>query len=138
MVAGTHGSTFGGNPLAMAVGNAVLDVIAAPGFLDKVAAMGKQLHAKLAALQKGHPGVFVEVRGLGLMAGLRCAEGVNSGDMVVKLREAGLLTIGAGQNVVRIAPPLIIDDSHIAEAIMILDKVAATWPLAAEKARAAG
>jgi acetylornithine/N-succinyldiaminopimelate aminotransferase len=138
MVAGTHGSTFGGNPLAMAVGNAVLDVIAAPGFLDKVAAMGKQLHAKLAALQKGHPGVFVEVRGLGLMAGLRCAEGVNSGDMVVKLREAGLLTIGAGQNVVRIAPPLIIDDSHIAEAIMILDKVAAAWPLAAEKARAAG
>jgi acetylornithine/N-succinyldiaminopimelate aminotransferase len=138
MVAGTHGSTFGGNPLAMAVGNAVLDVIAAPGFLDKVAAMGKQLHAKLAALQKRHPGVFVEVRGLGLMAGLRCAEGVNSGDMVVKLREAGLLTIGAGQNVVRIAPPLIIDDSHIAEAIMILDKVAAAWPLAAEKARAAG
>ena len=96
------------------------------------------LKAKLAALQKRHPRVFVEVRGLGLMAGLRCAEGVNSGDMVAKLREAGLLTIGAGQNVVRIAPPLIIEDGHIAEAIAILDKVADAWPKAAEKARAAG
>ncbi len=138
MIAGTHGSTFGGNPLAMAVGNAVLDVLTQPGFLDKVAATGKQLHAKLRELQKRHPRVFVEVRGLGLMAGLRCAEGVPSGEMVGKLREAGLLSIGAGENVVRLAPPLIIDDSHIAEAIAILDKVAAAWPLPAEKARAAG
>ncbi|MBL8664217.1 MAG: aspartate aminotransferase family protein [Candidatus Odyssella sp.] len=138
MIAGTHGSTFGGNPLAMAVGNAVLDVLTQPGFLDKVSATGKQLHAKLRELQKRHPRVFVEVRGLGLMAGLRCAEGVLSGDMVAKLREAGLLSIGAGENVVRLAPPLIIDDSHIAEAIAILDKVAAAWPLPAEKARAAG
>jgi len=138
MTAGTHGSTFGGNPLAMAVGNAVLDVLTAPGFLDKVGAAGKQLHAKLGALQKRHPSVFVEVRGLGLMAGLRCAEAIPSGDMVAKLREAGLLTIGAGQNVVCLAPPLIIDESHIAEAIAILDKVAAAWPVPAEKARAAG
>ncbi|MFO0986262.1 MAG: aspartate aminotransferase family protein [Alphaproteobacteria bacterium] len=138
MIAGTHGSTFGGNPLAMAVGNAVLDVLTQPGFLDKVAATGKQLHAKLRELQKRHPRVFVEVRGLGLMAGLRCAEGVPSGEMVGKLREAGLLSIGAGENVVRLAPPLIIDDSHITEAIAILDKVAAAWPLPAEKARAAG
>jgi len=138
MTAGTHGSTFGGNPLAMAVGNAVLDVITAPGFLDKVAATGKQFHARLKELQKRHPRVFIEVRGLGLMAGLRCAEAVPSGDMVAKLREAGLLSIGAGENVVRLAPPLIIDESHIAEAIAILDKVAAQWPLTAEKARAAG
>jgi acetylornithine/N-succinyldiaminopimelate aminotransferase len=138
MVAGTHGSTFGGNPLAMAVGNAVLDVLTAPGFLDTVAARGKQLHAKLRELQKKHPRVFTEVRGLGLMAGLRCAEGVPSGEMVGKLREAGLLSIGAGENVVRLAPPLIIDDSHIAEAIAILDRVAAAWPVPAENARAAG
>jgi acetylornithine/N-succinyldiaminopimelate aminotransferase len=72
------------------------------------------------------------------MAGLRCAEAVPSGDMVAKLREAGLLTIGAGQNVVRLAPPLIIDDGHIAEAVAILDKVAAAWLVPAEKARAAG
>ncbi len=137
MVAGTHGSTFGGNPLAMAVGNAVLDVLTKPGFLDKVAAVAKQLHTKLRDLQKRHPRVFSEVRGLGLMAGLRCAEGVPSGDMVVKLREAGLLSIGAGENVVRLAPPLIIDDNHIAEAIAILDSVAAKWPLP-EKVRAAG
>jgi len=138
MVAGTHGSTFGGNPLAMAVGNAVLDVLTAPGFLDKVAAVGKHFHAKLKELQNKHPRVFTEVRGFALMAGLRCAENIPSGDMVVKLREAGLLTIGAGQNVVRLAPPLIIEASHVAEAIAILDKVAAAWPVAAEKARAAG
>jgi acetylornithine/N-succinyldiaminopimelate aminotransferase len=138
MTAGTHGSTFGGNPLAMAVGNAVMDVLTAPGFLEKVAVTGKQLHAKLNELAKKHPRVFTEVRGLGLMAGLRCAERVPSGDMVSKLREAGLLTIGAGQNVVRMAPPLIIGESHIAEAIAILDKVAAAWPTPAEKARAAG
>jgi acetylornithine/N-succinyldiaminopimelate aminotransferase len=72
------------------------------------------------------------------MAGLRCAEGVPSGEMVGKLREAGLLSIGAGENVVRLAPPLIIDQSHIAEALAIIDKVAAAWPVPAEKARAAG
>jgi acetylornithine/N-succinyldiaminopimelate aminotransferase len=71
------------------------------------------------------------------MAGLRCAEGIPSGDMVAKLREAGLLSIGAGENVVRLAPPLIIEASHIAEALAILDNVAAKWPLQ-EKARAAG
>ncbi|MCW5771338.1 MAG: aspartate aminotransferase family protein [Rhodospirillaceae bacterium] len=138
MVAGTHGSTFGGNPLAMAVGNAVLDVLLQPGFLDKVAAAGKALHAKLRPLVQRHPKVFVEVRGLGLMAGLRCAEAVPSGEMVGKLREAGLLSIGAGENVVRLAPPLIIDDSHIAEAVSIIDKVASAWAFPAENVRAAG
>jgi len=138
MVAGTHGSTFGGNPLAMAVGNAVLDVLLEPGFLDKVAATGKAFHAKLKELAKKHPAVFSEVRGLALMAGLKCAEGVSNTDMVNKLREAGLLTIGAGDNVVRMAPPLIIGESHVAEAIAILDKVAAGWVFATEKARAAG
>jgi acetylornithine/N-succinyldiaminopimelate aminotransferase len=138
MVAGTHGSTFGGNPLAMAVGNAVMDVILAPGFLDKVAATGKVLHAKLREVQKRHPKVFTEVRGLGLMAGLRCAEAVPSAEMVNALREAGLLTVGAGENVVRLAPPLIIGEGHVAEAIAILDKVAAAWVFPAEKARAAG
>jgi acetylornithine/N-succinyldiaminopimelate aminotransferase len=138
MVAGTHGSTFGGNPLAMAVGNAVLDVLLTPGFLDKVAATGKVFHARLREVQKRHPKVFAEVRGLGLMAGLRCAEAVPSGEMVLKLRAAGLLAIGAGENVVRMAPPLIIDESHIAEAVAILDQVAGSWVFATETARAAG
>ncbi len=129
MVAGSHGSTFGGNPLAMAVGNAVLDLLLAPGFLAKVTATGKAFHAALHGLVKRHPKIFTEVRGLGLMGGLRCVECVPSGEMVAKLREAGLLTIGAGDNVVRMAPPLIIEESHIAEAVAIVDKVAGAWIL---------
>jgi acetylornithine/N-succinyldiaminopimelate aminotransferase len=137
MTAGTHGSTFGGNPLAMAVGNAVLDVLLAPGFLDRVAAMGKALIERLGALRRKHAAIFAEVRGLGLMTGLRCVEAVPCGDMVAKLREAGLLSVAAGENVVRLAPPLIIDATHIDEAAAIIDRVAAAWTLPAEKAGAA-
>lgn len=127
MTAGAHGSTFGGNPLAMAVGNAVLDVLLAPGFLARVAERGRALKAGLDKIVARHRNVFVEARGVGLMIGLKCVEAVPSADMVKALREAGLLTIGAGDNVVRVAPPLIVEDAHIAEALAIVEKVAAAW-----------
>jgi acetylornithine/N-succinyldiaminopimelate aminotransferase len=128
MVAGTHGSTFGGNPLAMAVANGVLDVVLEPGFLEQVGAVAKTLHAMLADMVAKFPSIFVEVRGKGLMAGLRCADAVVNAEMVAALRAAGLLSAGAGANVVRFVPPLIITDAHVAEAAAIIETVAAGWP----------
>ena len=121
MTAGTHGSTFGGNPLAMAVANAVLDVMFADGFLDQVAAKGERLGRRLAALVKARPRVFSELRGMGLMRGLKCVDGVTAADIVAKLRDRGLLTIGSGDNVVRVMPPLIVEDHHMEEAVAILE-----------------
>jgi len=121
MTAGTHGSTFGGNPLAMAVANAVLDVMFADGFLDQVAAKGERLGRRLAALVKARPRVFSELRGMGLMRGLKCVDGVTAADIVAKLRDRGLLTIGSGDNVVRVMPPLIVEDHHMEEAFAILE-----------------
>jgi acetylornithine/N-succinyldiaminopimelate aminotransferase len=129
MTAGTHGSTFGGNPLAMAAGNAVLDVMLADGFLDGVERMGALLRARLEALAGRHPRVLAGLRGRGLMLGLECA--VPAGEMVDRLREAGLLTVGAAENVVRIVPPLIIDEGHIEEALAILERVCEGWAAAA-------
>ena len=126
LTAGSHGSTFGGGPLAMACGNAVLDILLADGFLGNVERMGRLLRARLEALVKRHPSVFTDVRGVGLMLGLKCV--VPNTEMVNRLREAGLLTVGAGDNTVRVLPPLIIGESHIEEALTILDKVAAAWP----------
>jgi acetylornithine/N-succinyldiaminopimelate aminotransferase len=123
---GSHGSTFGGNPLAMAVANAVLDLMLAEGFLPRVEAMGRKLHQRLAGLIAAHPRLFEELRGKGLMVGLKCR--VPATDMVVRLREAGLLTVAAGDNVVRLLPPLIIEDAHVEEAAAILDRVAKDWP----------
>lgn len=116
MVAGTHGSTYGGNPLAMAVGEAVLDAIEAPGFMEHVNAMGDRLRAALEQLIPNHDQLFDSVRGLGLMLGLRLKS--DSRAFVAHLRDNhGLLTVAAGDNVVRILPPLVIDDSHVAEFI---------------------
>ena len=129
LVAGSHGSTFGGGPLAMACGNAVLDILLADGFLANVERMGRLLRARLEALVKRYPTVFVDVRGAGLMLGLKCV--VPNTDMVNRLREAGLLTVGAGDNAVRVLPPLIVEESHVDEALAILDKVCAAWPAAA-------
>ena len=126
MTPGSHGSTFGGNPLGMAVGNAVLDVMLADGFLPHVEAMGALLQKRVAALVTRYPKVFEEVRGKGLMIGLKCR--VPNTDMQNRLREAGLLTVGAGDNVIRLLPPLIIEERHIDEALAILDKVAKAWP----------
>ena len=114
MVAGTHGSTYGGNPLAMAVGQAVLDVVATEEFLANVRRMGDRLRQALEQLIPNHDHLFEEVRGLGLMLGLKLK--VEPRGFVAHLRdEHGLLTVAAGENVVRILPPLNIDESHVAE-----------------------
>ncbi len=124
MVPGTHGSTFGGNPLAMAVADAVLDVVLEPGFLEGVEAVGEAFGRELSALVERHPQVFEgEARGLGLMRGLKCTM-VNT-QVVTALRANGLLTVGASDNVVRLLPPLIVSHGEIAEAINILDHTAA-------------
>ena len=125
MTPGTHGSTFGGNPLAMAVANAVLDVMLSDGFMERVERMGKLLWQKLGAVVARHPKVFAELRGANLMLGLKCV--VPSGEMVDRLRAAGLLTVGAGENVVRVLPPLIVEESHIDEGVGIIDRVAGQW-----------
>lgn len=118
MVYGTHGSTYGGNPLGMAVGLAVLDEVLADGFLDHVKAMGARLCASLEQLIPNHDGMFEDVRGMGLMLGIRMNEAHDARAFVAHLRDHhGLLAVSAGQNVVRILPPLVIEESHIAEAI---------------------
>jgi acetylornithine/N-succinyldiaminopimelate aminotransferase len=122
MVAGSHGSTFGGNPLAMAVGNAVLDVILSDGFLDRVARTGLVLKQKLAALRDKHPRVIQDVRGEGLMVGLKL--GVPNTEFAAAAREANLLVIPAGDNVVRLIPPLIVTESDVEEAVRRLDAAA--------------
>jgi acetylornithine/N-succinyldiaminopimelate aminotransferase len=119
MTVGSHGTTFGGNPLAMAVGNAVLDVVLAPGFLDHVQRMGLLLKQRLAALKDRHPGVVAEIRGQGLLVGLRTH--VPNTDVVAAARDRKLLTIAAGDNVVRLLPPLIVTEAEIAQAVEMLD-----------------
>ena len=116
MVIGTHGSTYGGNPLAMAAGQAVLDVVLEPGFLDHVRAMGGRLRQALEQMIPNHDHLFEGVRGLGLMLGVKLKQ--DSRAFVAHLRDThGLLTVAAGDNVVRILPPLTIDESHIAECV---------------------
>lgn len=122
---GNHGTTYGGNPLAMAVGAAVLDVILSPGFLDHVNAVAKTLEKGLQALVAKHPKVFVEARGKGLMQGVKLVEAIVNRDFKTELEGAGLLLAPAGDNVLRLLPPLIITDEHVAEALAILDTVAA-------------
>ena len=124
---GTHGTTFGGNPLAMSVGNAVLDVILEPGFLASVERKGLLLKQRLAELKDRHPGVIAEVRGQGLMMGLRTV--VPNTDFVTAAREQKLIVIGAGDNVVRLLPPLIITEADLAEAIDRLDAACAAIEL---------
>ena len=117
MVFGTHGSTYGGNPLAMAVGMAVLDEVLGDGFLDHVNAMGARLRSALEQLIPNHD-MFEDVRGMGLMLGVKLKDSFDARNFVAHLRDHhGLLTVSAGQNVVRILPPLVIDESHIAECI---------------------
>jgi acetylornithine/N-succinyldiaminopimelate aminotransferase len=124
MVAGTHGSTYGGNPLAVAVGEAAVKFISQPEFLANVRAQGATLHARLETVVADHPDVFVELRGVGMMLGLRCADDVNNLDVVNALRANGLLSVGAAENVIRLLPPLIIGEAEITEACQILDKTA--------------
>jgi acetylornithine/N-succinyldiaminopimelate aminotransferase len=111
MTAGSHGSTFGGNPLAMAVGNAVLDVVLEEGFLEHVAKMGLRLKQRLAALKDEHVDIIEEVRGQGLMLGLKCK--VPTQKLLEALRAEKMLTVQAGDNVVRLLPPLIVGEAEI-------------------------
>jgi acetylornithine/N-succinyldiaminopimelate aminotransferase len=122
MTAGTHGSTFGGNPLAMAIGNAVLDVILAPGFLESVRDKALLFKQRLAEVKDRHPAVFAELRGDGLLIGLRAI--VPAGELVDAMRAEKLLSVAAGDNVVRLLPPLIASEEEIGEAVSRLDRAA--------------
>ena len=119
MVAGTHGSTFGGNPLATAVGNAVLDVVLGDGFLENVQRQALNLKQGLARLKDLHPSIIQEVRGQGLIMGLKMK--VLNSDFVKAALAEKLLVIGAGDNVVRLLPPLIVNDAEITEALHKLE-----------------
>ena len=115
MTAGTHGSTFGGNPLAMAVANAVMDLALDENFLPHVQMLGLKLRQKLAMLADRYPRIVEGVRGEGLMLGLKCR--VTNTDLVAALREEKMLAVGAGDNVVRLLPPLNIEEAHLDEAM---------------------
>jgi acetylornithine/N-succinyldiaminopimelate aminotransferase len=119
MTAGTHGTTFGGNPLAMAVGNAVLDVVLEPGFVDRIAHLGILLRQRLAELKDRHPEIIEDIRGEGLMAGIKLK--VPNTDFAAAARAAHLLVIPAGDNVVRLLPPLILSEDELAEGVRRLD-----------------
>ncbi|MDB5642246.1 MAG: acetylornithine transaminase [Hyphomicrobiales bacterium] len=119
MTAGTHGTTYGGNPLAMAIGNAVLDVVLSDGFLAHVEEMGLLLKQRLAELQDRHPKIVELVRGEGLMLGVKLR--VNNGDFAAAARAEHLLVIPAGDNVVRLLPPLVITEADALEAIRRFD-----------------
>jgi acetylornithine/N-succinyldiaminopimelate aminotransferase len=127
MVIGTHGSTYGGNPFAMAAGMAVFDVVANDEFLAQVRVTGDRLRSALEQMIPNHDDLFESVRGLGLMLGLKMK--TDSRAFVGYLRTKGLLTVAAGDNVVRVLPPLNIDESHIAEFIETLSAAAADYQL---------
>ena len=122
MTPGTHGSTYGGNPLGMAVGNAVLDLVQAPDFLPHVQAIAGYLNQQLCRLLAEHPTIFEEVRGQGLMLGLKMR--VPNSEFVAAARKQGLLLVGASDNVVRLLPPLIIEEEHVREAMGMLSAAA--------------
>jgi acetylornithine/N-succinyldiaminopimelate aminotransferase len=124
MTPGSHGSTFGGNPLAVAAANAVLDVMLEPGFFEHVQRMSLLLKQKLASVVDRHPDLVSEVRGEGLLIGLKAV--VPSGDLVGALRGEKLLTVGAGENVVRLLPPLIVSEAEIEEAVKRLERACMT------------
>ena len=121
---GSHGSTLGGAPLAMAVGNAVLDVMLADGFLSNernaghVSRMGELLESELEKIVSDYPEIFEEVRGVGLLLGMKCK--VDNRQLMAALRAHGMLTGPAGHNVIRVLPPLIVEPAHIAEAVAII------------------
>jgi acetylornithine/N-succinyldiaminopimelate aminotransferase len=131
---GTHGTTYGGNPLACAAGNAVLDVILSPGFLEDVERKGRKLRAELDRIADTFPSVFVNARGLGLLLGLKCVG--TPAQVQAACATEGLLAITAGDNVLRLAPPLVVTDSDIDQAVAMLGRAAA-HVAAAEQAKAA-
>jgi acetylornithine/N-succinyldiaminopimelate aminotransferase len=132
MVIGTHGSTYGGNPLAMAAGQAVFDVVANEEFLANVRQMGERLRSALEQMMPNHDHLFDSVRGLGLMLGIKMK--ADSRAFVTYLRTKGILTVAAGDNVMRVLPPLIIDESHIREFVEGLSAAAADYEVPAAAA----
>jgi acetylornithine/N-succinyldiaminopimelate aminotransferase len=122
MAIGTHGSTYGGNPLAMAAGQAVLDVVANDEFLAHVARMSERLRGALEQMIPNHDHLFESVRGLGLMLGVKMK--TDSRAFVTYLRDHGILTVAAGDNVMRVLPPLVIEDAHVAEFVERLSEAA--------------
>ncbi len=125
MTAGTHGSTYAGNPLAMAVGNAVLDVLLEPGFLEGIDRKGRVLWNRLSELAASYPTVIEEVRGAGLMLGLKLVPPV--GDFITALRGVGMIAVPAADNVMRLLPPFIVEDAQIDEAMAYLESVCRDW-----------
>src|SRR5271156_1455424 len=123
MTAGTHGSTFGGNPLAMSAANAVLDVMLEPGFFDQVKRIALLLKQRLAEIRDRYPSLIAEVRGEGLLLGLKAL--IPAGELVDALRGEKMLAVGAGDNVMRLLPPLIISEQEVAEGIRRLDRACA-------------
>ncbi len=133
---GTHGSTFGGNPLAVAAGNAVLDEVTRPGFLDNVRRMELLFRQRLAEIKDRHPAVIAEVRGEGLLIGLKCV--VPNGELADACRAEKLLSVLAGDNVMRLVPPLIVTETEVAEAIGRLDRACVAVERAQQGARKQG
>ena len=132
MVIGTHGSTFGGNPLAMAAGQAVFDVVANEEFLSQVRQTGERLRSALEQMIPNHDHLFDSVRGLGLMLGVKLKS--DSRAFVAYLRTRGILTVAAADNVVRVLPPLNIEEHHIREFVETLSAAAADYEVPAEAA----
>jgi acetylornithine/N-succinyldiaminopimelate aminotransferase len=120
MTPGTHGSTFGGNPLAVAAGNAVIDEVTKPGFLDHVQKMALLFRQRLAEIKDRHPSVIAEVRGEGLLIGLKTV--VPNGEFIDALRAEKLLSVAAGDNVARLVPPLIVTEAEVGEAMTRIDR----------------
>ncbi len=118
---GSHGTTYGGNPLAMALGNAVLDIMLEDGFFEHVQGVTKTLMAGLRSLQQKYPALITDVRGLGLMIGVECT--VKTRPLIAKALELGLVLAPSGENIIRLLPPLIIDEGHITEALAKLDQL---------------
>ncbi len=134
LIPGTHGTTYGGNPLACAAGNAVLDVMLAPGFLEGVRRKGERLRAGLDAIARDFSDVFVEARGKGLLLGMKCA--IPVGEVQQACVAEGLLAITAGDNVLRLAPPLVLTEAECDEALAMLRRAAARARPSAAKAAA--
>jgi len=127
MVIGTHGSTYGGNPLAMAAGSAVLDVVANDEFLSRVRELGQRLRGALEQMIPNHDQLFESVRGMGLMLGIKMK--TDSRAFVTYLRDHGVLTVAAGDNVMRVLPPLVIEETHVAEFVEKLSEAARSYEI---------
>ena len=121
MTPGTHGSTFGGNPLAMAVGNAVLDVIFKKGFLENVNEKGNYFDVGLNKIKTKYPKIIGEIRGVGLIKGVKMV--VDNVEFIKKLMNHKMLTVKAEENVIRLFPPLIVQNQQLDEALSKIEKV---------------